>query len=159
LDEHQFGLAGLLDIAARCRQRQPAIGVGAKRRIRQRLAYGECDRDLFRQRLYADLQLEELESLLLARMGLRDVLVSRLVSEAPHRLHSVAAWACDDVDQSLASGATNQVQGSHLHGGMGSTVAKQGAVERRAERHPVVRVFPHDHWSEVIPDGRDKTAL
>ena len=71
LDEHQPRFPGLLDIAARVGQRQPAIGVGAERRLRQRLAHREGDGDFLRQRLHADLELEEVEAFLLLARGPR----------------------------------------------------------------------------------------
>ena len=66
LDEHQSGLAGLLDVGLGRGQRQPAVGVGAQRHLRQRLAHRVRDRDFLGQRLHADLELQEAEAFLSA---------------------------------------------------------------------------------------------
>ena len=63
LDKRETGVARALRVTLRRGERQPAICVGAKRRIRKRRANGMRGSDLVAQRLHADLESEEIESL------------------------------------------------------------------------------------------------
>src|SRR4051812_21908347 len=76
-DKRQLRLARAFEIAPGGSKRQPAIRVGAERRIRQRRSNSVPRRHFSSERLHADLQLEEIEAFGDLGKRLRNVLLAR----------------------------------------------------------------------------------
>src|SRR5262245_12363223 len=98
LEKEKLGLARALHIATGIAYREPAIGVGAKRHLgAQRLPDRERGRDLLLDRLHADLELEQMEAFGLPGARFLDVLIGRRIAKEPHRPHSAAPLAADQI--------------------------------------------------------------